>query len=269
MTDLDWQVIPAEDKPKCKKLAQIENKTLPSLPATIVCLGSCGSGKSSLIFTLLTQGFVYGKKKKSVFDEACVFLGTLDAEDAFRKLPIKNLEVFHEYDPGLFEAYLDDLKVHQMERLKAGKAMRNNVLILDDFVGAGLMKKPRPNVPPPIEKLALTSRHESNMSIIFCSQVYKNSGFSAPSIRNNVTTWIVCRMSAPEARKLAEEHAEMYEVDEWLEHYWKIMASEKFTFVVLDKRRPITEDRWTIRFNKPFPPSRRWLAMQAAKEKAD
>ena len=266
MGDLDYEVCPAENKPQDKRIEKIDAKFLPKLPATFYVLGSCGSGKSSILWTLLTKGYVYGKQKKSIFDEALIYLGTLDAKPAFEKLPIDNLLIMDEYHPQPFEEYQNDLKKHQMERLEKKKAPLNALLVFDDFVGAGLMKKPRPNAPPPVEKLALTSRHECNTSIFFCSQVYKNSGFSAPSVRNNISVFVVSRMSHQELVKIAEELSEMYEPDEWIEHYEMAMAQEPYTFVVLDRRRPINEDRWTIKFTTPFPPSKKFLRLQSLKK---
>jgi hypothetical protein len=266
MGDLDYEVCPAENKPQDKRIEKMDAKFLPKLPATFYVLGSCGSGKSSILWTLLTKGYVYGKQKKSIFDEALIYLGTLDAKAAFEKLPIDNLLIMDEYHPQPFEEYQNDLKKHQMERLEKKKSPLNALLVFDDFVGAGLMKKPRPNAPPPVEKLALTSRHECNTSIFFCSQVYKNSGFSAPSVRNNISVFVVSRMSHQELVKIAEELSEMYEPDEWIEHYEMAMAQEPYTFVVLDRRRPINEDRWTIKFTTPFPPSKKFLRLQALKK---
>jgi hypothetical protein len=202
-----------------------------------------------------------GKGKKSVFHEAIIYLGTLDAKAAFEKLPIENSLVLEEFEPSTFEAYQADLKKHQMERLEKGKPMLNTLLVFDDFVNAGLMKKSAANRAPPIEKLALTSRHESNCTIFFCSQVYKNSGFTTPTVRNNITTFIVSRMSRNEIYKIADELAEDYEVDEWIAHYDLAMASDPYTFVVLDRRRPMP-DRWTIKFSTPFPPSKKSMEMK-------
>ena len=259
--EIEYVVIPAENKPKCPRLDKIECKSLPSLPATFLVLGSCGSGKSSILWSLLTNGYVMGKGKKSVFHEAIIYLGTLDAKSAFEKLPIENSLVLDEFEPSTFEAYQADLKKHQMERLEKGKPMLNTLLVFDDFVNAGLMKKSAANRAPPIEKLALTSRHESNCTIFFCSQVYKNSGFTTPTVRNNITTFIVSRMSRNEIYKIADELAEDYEVDEWIAHYDLAMASDPYTFVVLDRRRPMP-DRWTIKFSTPFPPSKKSMEMK-------
>lgn len=254
--DLKWEVIPAENKPHDKRMDKLEAPFLPELPATFYILGKCGSGKSSILWTILTKGYVYGKSKKSVFDEAVVYLGTLDAKESFEKLPIKNKLILEEFDPADFEEYQDDLKAHQMEKLSKNKPPLNTIIIWDDFCGVNLMKKPRPNVAPPIEKLALTSRHEANCTLIFCSQVYKNSGFSAPSVRNNITTFVISAMSRPELMKIAEELSEDYDPDEWVDIYDRIMAKQPYNFVVMDRRRPM-DARWTERFSIPFPPSRR------------
>lgn len=268
MNDLEWEVVPAEHKPQDKRLEKMEAQFLPKLPATFYLMGSCGSGKSSILWTLLTKGYVYGKGKKSVFDEAIIYLGTLDAKASFEKLPIENKLILEEYEPQTFEEYQEDLKKHQMERLAKNKPAMNTLLVFDDFVGAGLMKKPRPNVPPPVEKLALTSRHETNTTIFFCSQVYKNSGFSAPSVRNNISVFIISKMSRQELVKIAEELSEDYEPDEWIHIYDVAMASEPYNFVVLDRRRPVG-DRWTIKFHTPFPPSRKTTELRKLIERRD
>jgi hypothetical protein len=260
--DIEWEVMPSEIKPKDKRLEKIRGKNLPSLPATFYLMGSCGSGKSSILYSLIVNGYVYGKKKKSVFDEMLVYLGTLDSKPAFEKLPIENKLILDEYDPVSFEEYQNDLKMHQIEKLNDGKAPLNTLLVFDDFVGAGLMKKPRPNAPPPIEKLCLTSRHECNATIFFLSQVYKGSGFSVPSVRNNITCFIVSRMNRSELVKIADELSDDYEPDEWLEHYDRIMAKSPYNFVSRDIRRPIAEGRWREKFHIQFPKSRKQIEME-------
>jgi len=260
-----WEVCPAENKPKDKRLEKLP-KYLPKLPATFYVLGGCGSGKSSFLWSILSNGYITGKKKKSVFDECIFYLGTLDSKSAFEKLPIENLLILDEFDPVMFEAYQNDLKTHQMEKLSEGKAPLNTLLVFDDFVNGGLMKKARQNTSPPIEKLALTSRHESNCSIFFCSQVYRNSGFSQPSVRNNITTFVVYRMSRVELEKICEELCEMYDPDELLEHFDKAFARDSYNFLVLDRRRPIGTDRWTEKLSKPLPPSKKFLEMEALRK---
>lgn len=260
------EVMPSEKKPKDKRLEKMDIRFLPPVPSTYLVLGQCGSGKSSFIWSIMTKGYVYTSKKgatKSIFDELLVYLGTLDAKESFEKMPVKNKAILTDFDPAIFDEYQTDLKKHQMERLEKGKAPLNSCIIMDDFAGANLMKKAKANGAPPIEKLCLTSRHESNATIFYCSQFYKNTGFTSPAVRANITTIVMYKMARNEVRKIAEEYAEGYEVDEWIDIYDRVMASKPYAFVVWDRRRPMSGDRWTIGFTEPFPKSRKLSQYEA------
>jgi hypothetical protein len=252
------EVMPAEKKPKDPRMDKMDAKFLPQLPATFLILGQCGSGKSSILWSLLTKGYVTGdKKKKSIFDEMLVYLGTLDARASFEKLPCENKLILTEFEPISFDEYQDDLKKHQLERLDKGKYMLNSCIVFDDFAGASLMRKAKVGGAPPIEKLCLTSRHESNCSLFYLTQFYRNTGFTSPAVRANLTTIILYKMPANEIRKIAEEYAEQYEIDEFIEHYDRAMARRPYNFLVWDRRRPMNADRWTEGFTTPLPPSRK------------
>ena len=256
------EIMPSEKKPKDKRLDSMPFDFLPALPATFLILGSCGSGKSSCLWSLMSKAYVHGAKKKSVFDELVVFLGTMDAVASFEKMPVKNKLILTEFDPVVFDEYCDDLKKHQLERLEEGKAPLNTCIIWDDFAGANLMKKAKVNGAPPIQKLALCSRHEQNATMFYCSQMYKNTGFTSPAVRANITTIILYKMARNEVRKIAEEYAENYEVDEFIDIYDKYMATKPYVFVVWDRRRPLNKDRWSFGFTKPFPVSKKLAEYQ-------
>jgi len=251
------EVMPSEVKPKDKRMEKMDGaEFLPSLPATFLVLGQCGSGKSSILWSLLTKGYVTGEtKKKSIFDEMLIYLGTLDAKGSFEKLPCDNKLILTEFEPQSFNEYQDDLKTHQLERLEKGKSMLNSCIIFDDFAGANLMKKSKVGDAPPIQKLCLTSRHEANATIFYLSQFYKATGFTSPGVRANVTTLIVSKMPRNEIHKIAEEYSEDYEPDEWVQIYDRYMATKPYVFVVWDRRRPANAGRWSFGFTKPFPPS--------------
>lgn len=207
-------------------------------------LGRCGSGKSSVLWSLLNSGYTY--KGKSVFDEMIVYLGSQDSIDTFKTLPCKNLLVLQEFDPADFEQYLEDLKVHQMERINKNKRPLNVAVVFDDYCGQNLLKHHNGKASP-LERIALTSRHECNMTLFFCSQIYKNTGFSSPSMRNNTTTYIISQMTKPEIEKIAEEHCNDFSPDQFIEVYNEMMKTP-FNFMVIDYRRPLDE-RITERFN--------------------
>jgi hypothetical protein len=253
--ELKIEVMPAEKKPKDHRLDKINYKDLPKIPANILLLGRCGSGKSSILYTLLTKGYTYGPKNKSLFDEAVFYIGTLDSKHIFEKLPIKNSLVLEEFDPVDFQKYLDDLRTHQLEKLEKNKPPMNTLICFDDFVGNALMKRLNTKASP-LEKLILTSRHEANCSVIFCSQVYRSSGFSTPTVRNNLTTIILAQMSRIELEKISEEFAGDMTKDEFITIYDRIMAKKPYNFMVMDTRRPLNA-RWTEQFSIPIPRPKR------------
>lgn len=206
-------------------------------------LGRCGSGKSSVLWSLLTKGYVY--KNKSVFDEMIIYLGSQDSISTFETLPCKNKIILQDFDADDFEDYLTDLKKHQMERLEKGKRPLNIAVIFDDFVGQNLLKHNKGKASP-LERIALTSRHECNMTLFFCSQVYKNTGFSSPTMRNNTTTYIIANMTKPEIEKIADEHCNDYSPEQFIEIYNEMMKIP-YNYMVIDYRRPL-DDRITEGF---------------------
>lgn len=240
--ELPVRTIPSENKPRDKRFKLLKYN-LPPLPSTFMILGRCGSGKSSILYSLLTQGYVYNGK--SLFDEACIFLGSMDSVETFDSLPIKNKAILHDFNPDDFETYIEDLRKHQLERLSKGKRPLNIALIFDDFVGQNLLRHHNGKASP-LERLALTSRHELNASIFLLSQCYKNTGFSSPSMRNNTTTYIIANMTKPEIEKIADEHCNNYTPDQFIEIYNDIQKIP-FNFMVIDYRKPL-DDRITERF---------------------
>ena len=263
MDETDFvEVMPSEKKPRDARIEKMDAQFLPQLPATILILGQCGSGKSSALWSMMSRGYVTGKtKKKSIFDEALIYIGTLDAKPSFEKMPIENKLIMTEFEPVSFDEYQTDLKKHQLERLEKGKSMMNTAIIFDDFAGASLMRKAKVGSAPPIEKLCLTSRHESNCTLFYLTQFYKNTGFTSPAVRANITTIILYKMPVNEVRKIAEEYAEQYDIDEFIGHYDRAMARRPYNFLVCDRRRPMNADRWTEGFTSPLPPSKKLTAM--------
>lgn len=250
--ELPIQLIPSEIKPKDKRLDQMKYKeSLPPHPANICILGRCGSGKSCCLYSMLKDGYVTDKGK-SIFDEMVIYLGTLDAVSAFKKLPCKNIVVLHEFNGDEFEAYLEDLKLHQMERLEQNKSPLNTCIVFDDFVGQALLKPGKTGKSSSLERLMLTSRHECNATIMFCSQTYKNNGFSSPTIRNNITQFIIYPMGKPEMEKIAEEHSGPMTKDEFLSFYNRCMRT-KHNFIMINYKKPESE-RYTERFTKIHTP---------------
>jgi len=248
--ELPIDPIPSETNRKVDpRLAKLKYP-ICKLPATFQILGRCGSGKSSVLWSLLTKAFIH--RKKSIFHEIIVYLGSMDSVETFKTLPCKNLIILHEFIAKDFEEYLDDLKKTQMDRINLGKAPLNIAVVFDDFVGQALMKKDKFGKASPLERLALTSRHECNMTIFLCSQIYKNTGFSTPAVRTNTTNYIISNLSKPEVEKIAEEHCQNFTPKEFIAIYNEIMKTP-YNFMMIDYRKPL-DDRITERFTGSLKP---------------
>lgn len=252
--ELAISVIPSEKKPVDPRLAKIKFKeSLPVIPSNVAVLGQCGSGKSCWLYSLLNDGYV-DDKGKSVFDEIVVFLGSMDANETFEKLPCKNVVVMNEFDPDAFEEYIEDLRTHQMERLEKGKPRLNVCIVFDDFVGKNIMKPKKGGRTSILENVMLTSRHELNCSVLYCMQVYKSPCFTIPSIRNNINYWVIYQMSRKEIQKFADEHSGFMTPKQFVEWYDECMK-EKYNFIMVNYKKGI-EERYTERFSNVFYPEK-------------
>lgn len=242
--------IPSEFKPKDKRIEKLRYKELPKLPVTMVQLGRVGSGKSSILYSLLTEGYVYGKNKKSVFDEMIFYIGNKESNAALEKIKCSNKCILHDFNDTDFEEYLDNLKAHQLERLEKNKHPLQVAIVFDDMAGVQLLKKQKGKNYSVLERLLLTSRHEAHASVFFLSQVYKSGGFTTPLCRNNVMCWTISNMSKPEMEKIAEDHSQQYSPKEFIAMYNNAMA-KPYNFITIDYRRPLDERIWE-RFSGPL-----------------
>lgn len=247
------KVIPAQNAIVDPKIESMKNKDiLPEVPCNIMLLGRCKSGKSSFLYSLLTEFLVYGKNKKSIYDEMIIYLGSQDSIGAFESIKCKNKIILHEFDNQDFEDYLEDLKKHQMEKIEKGKKPLSVCIVFDDFVGEGALKPSKNGKAPVLQRLALTSRHECNATIIMASQCYKSNGLANPALRNNIHYYICYALARNDLEKIIEEHQGFYEKDELMEHFLKVYQTP-YKFVMINYNKP-EHLRYTEGLTKLLPP---------------
>ena len=249
--EIKINVIPSENRPPDKRVLSMKyRKTLPQIPSNIMLLGRAGAGKSSCLYTLLHDGYVT-PKGKSVFDEMIIYLGTQDSVSAFEEIKCKNKVILHDFNQDDFEEYIEDLKKHQMEKINKGKSPRNICIVFDDFVGENILK-PYKGKAPLIQRIALTSRHELNTSLIICSQIYKSNGLCNVALRNNINYYICYALARNDLDKIIEEHQGFYEKDELMDHMLRIFQ-KPHNFMMINYKKP-EQERYTEGFVKLLPP---------------
>jgi hypothetical protein len=210
---------------------------LPTTPATVICYGRIGSGKSSIMYSWLKNLF------PKYYDEAIIFCASSDSKEAFEKLPQKSITFLTDYDDGAFCAYIEQLKVDQLERMESGKEPLNIFIGFDDVVFTEAIGGRKPSM---VEKLMLICRHELNATVFICVQHSKQVN---PAMRNNTLYHIICGVQRNDLEKISAEHSCFLTEEAFIDMYNKIQAKGKHQFIVVDYKAP-EDKRFRHNFNK-------------------
>jgi hypothetical protein len=228
--------IPSEELPEDKRFKKLPHSdVLFKPPFTCITAGAIGSGKSSFGFSLLDKHY------KNYFDEVVVLCGTIDSKPSWEAMKQKKIVFLNAFDEGDFKQYISQLEADQEERKAKGKFPIRVCLVMDDIVFDGFNK----NGAGMLEKLMMTCRHYF-ISIIMMLQHTKQV---SPAMRNQIMFWVLFRLTANDARKVANEHGNFLTDDEFLAMYQSIMAKGKHEFLIIDYKAPM-EERFRHRFTR-------------------
>jgi len=223
---------------KRDKLVQKHGELLPITPATIICYGRIGSGKTSIMYSWLKNLF------PNYYDECVIFCSSSDSKDAFMKLPQKSITFITEYDDAAFNAYIEQLKADQLERMEEGKPALNVFIGFDDIVfSEAIGGRGKPSM---VERLMLVCRHELNATVFICVQHSKQVN---PAMRNNTIYHIICAVQRNDLEKIAEEHSCFLKSEEFVAMYNAIQNKGRHQFIVVDYKAP-EESRFRHGFDK-------------------
>lgn len=215
---------------KREKLVEKHGALLPHTPATIICYGRIGAGKTSIMYSWLKNMF------PKYYDEAIIFCSSSDSRDAFESLPQKRIAFLTDYDDAAFTAYVEKLKADQLERMEKGKEPLNIFIGFDDIVfSSAIGGRGRPSM---VERLMLVCRHELNATVFICVQHSKQVN---PGMRNNTLYHIICAVQRNDLEKIAEEHSCHLTNEEFINMYNIIQATGKHQFIVVDYKAPEPE----------------------------
>ena len=213
-------------------------------PYNMIITGGAGSGKSSLLYSLLKS--VYHK----FYDVIYIFNKCRDSDDVWRglegeKRPV--VEVYNDFDDEKLGVIIKEIEEVQDEQREMGKRPINVLMVFDDCLYSGVIKRGATN----FNQLVINRRHW-NISIIFTAQNYKGLD---PSLRvNNVNALCVCGLNDREVKMIGEEHnGGLCSEEAMAGMYNSVKEADPFGFLVINYQKP-REERFSMNFCKIMNP---------------
>ena len=246
---LQTEMIPSENRPDDDRFASLPNhELLIKPPFTMVITGSIGSGKSSLLWSMLNPKNGFYKK---YFDYILIFNGSLDSNKVWSEASTEDneIEVENKWDNDKFQQWLTRLEKDQMRLEEEGKQLQRVAVIFDDAVSKGISNRFKVNA---LDDAVQRCRH-LNLSIFIASQCYRQLNRSQRSL--NTLAFIITKVNYMDLEAIAEEHAGLIKPKTFIEMYRKVMKhkSKKIPYpylVVNYQKEP--KDRYWMTFNYPI-----------------
>lgn len=246
---LQTEMIPSENRPHDDRFEQLEcSELLIKPPFTMVITGSIGSGKSSLIWSLLNPktGFYRG-----YYDYILVFNGSTDSNKVWVEASTEDneIEVENSWDNDKFQSWLTKLEKDQMRLEEEGKQLQRVCVVFDDAVTKGISSRYKVGA---LDDAVQRCRH-LNLSIIIASQCYRQLNRSQRSL--NTLAFIITKVNYMDLHAIAEEHAGLIKPDTFIAMYRKVMKEKRkdlpYPYLVVNYQKE-PKDRYWCTFNYPI-----------------
>lgn len=221
------EVIPSEKKhPRLiKKIKELE-KELPKPPFFMIIQGSVGSGKTSLLYSLLKA-----YQDKNFFDVIIFYNRVSDSDEVWEKFETKKtaIELYHDYNDAKLIEIINQLDGVQSERREKKKRPLNVLFVFDDMAYSNIVRK---NKSTALDQLVINRRHY-NASLIITSQTYKALNINLRT--NNLSQLVLLRANLKDLKMIAEDHnAGMIEEKEFINLYDSVKKGGQYDFLVVD-----------------------------------
>jgi hypothetical protein len=234
---LKVDIFPSELRGEDKEFLKLKNhELLPKPPFTVLLLGTIGSGKTSLTWSMLNNWY------KNYFDECIIFNGSLDSNDSWNSVKQKRVLVLNDWDNDAFETYFLQLERDQLKRRDEGKELLKVCILFDDMITQGILKRGSSTA---LERLTVRTRH-INCSIIICSQSYK---LLSRTTRMNQMYIFITSINDDELNQVAEEHSGLLSAKEMSKLYKKYKLKDKYTPFIIDYKE-VPNRRFRFGFEK-------------------
>jgi hypothetical protein len=227
--DLVIKPMPLDAEKEDTKIAKLD-KRLFGHPFRSVIVGSSGGGKSSFLYSLLSDKKMYA----DFFDKILIWNGSPRYNTQFRKL--KNTEVYNNYDQEEIQGIVNEIRQMQEQRKSEGLRYFRILFVFDDYSSKGLVSRNSINI---IDDVFCSGRN-AGISIILTSQVYKHINRNCRM--TNVTHLVVMGVNQEMMKEIAEEHQSEFAVpDDIVNIYKDIRKKDNYGHLIVDYKRPAKE----------------------------
>lgn len=223
MTDYKIKKVPT-NKQNIKQPKGVHNNIIPSLPASFLIIGKSGSGKSTILYNLLTNKNLLGDYFNYIF----VF-SPVKTDDILLKLKLPKENYISSFDEKFVEHIIR--KIENKIKCKGGLGRCANetkvLFIFDDILSEQKFLKSTT-----MKKIASANRHY-NISWIINSQYYKAI---PPIVRTNASAIILFPSSMSELEKVAEENTEPNQTKKEFIEIAQRATNKPYSFLYINKR---------------------------------
>lgn len=227
--DLIIKPMPLDSEKEDSKIAKLD-KRLFGHPFRSVIVGSSGGGKSSFLYSLLSDKKMY----EGFFDKILIWNGSPRYNSQFKKL--KNTEVYNTFDPEEIKNIVDEIRIMQEERKMENLRYYRILFVFDDYSSKGLVNRNSINI---IDDVFCSGRN-AGISIILTSQVYKHINRNCRM--TNVTHLVVMGVNQEMMKEISDEHqSEFATPDDIVNIYKDIRTKDNYGHLIVDYKKPAKE----------------------------
>jgi len=239
---LTVDIMPSENKKEdVRRIKYIPEQLKTSMPLVAYVVGPRGSGKSSLLYSMLNDWL------KDYYHLIIIFTGTADSVHAFEKLQNKKTSVlvYTNYTNKLLEDLYNVIKELQIERRNNNKSEYHICMVFDDM----LSKFSGKSYGGILNDLYFNSRHE-HIDLIFTSQKYRAMNQSVRADQVNLLI-LMRNLSKMDVKAIEEEHGGSLEKGTLSQMYYDATdkSKHKHGYLTIKKNEPPLEQFYAPTIN--------------------